>query len=204
MSPPLRILHAKAPVPPPGNSPVWEARFDALMRGHYAALCTFVQRLLGSAEVAEDVVQDVFVAIWQRGLPTECEANPRPYLFRAARNGAISQVRRERTRERWRAEAGRATSDANDSAAARLEVEELDAAIARAVDALPARCRMVFTLHRQHGLTYAEIAEVMGISRKTVENQMSRALAVLRQRLAPYLGVGLLIIARVLQRPGLG
>lgn len=204
MSPPLRILHANAAVPPDEHSSGWEARFDALMRSHYATLCTFVQRLLGSAEAAEDVVQDVFVAVWQRGLPTECEASPRPYLFRAARNGAISQVRRERARERWRAEAGHAASDANDSAAARLEVEELDAAIARAVDALPERCRMVFTLHREHGLTYAEVAEVMGISRKTVENQMSRALAVLRQRLAPYLGVGLLLVARVLQRPGLG
>jgi len=66
------------------------------------------------------------------------------------------------------------------------EVNELEAAVRAAVERLPERCRMVFTLRWQHQLSYAEIAETLGIATKTVETQMNRALKALREPLRPY------------------
>jgi RNA polymerase sigma-70 factor (ECF subfamily) len=66
------------------------------------------------------------------------------------------------------------------------EMAELDAAIRDAIECLPERCRLVFTLRWQHHLSYAEIAETLGIAVKTVENQVTRALKALRTKLRPY------------------
>ena len=75
----------------------------------------------------------------------------------------------------------------HESAPASLVEEEIDAALNEAVNGLPERCREVFELSRVHGLRYAEIAATLGISIKTVEAQMGKALRILRERLAPWL-----------------
>lgn len=176
-----------------------EARFDAVVRANYERLRDFVYRYVKSRTTAEDIVQELFAAIWQRADQFNYD-DPLPYLYQAARNRALSFLRNERVRERWHAaETARYASGedvaAVQTAATDTDTVELRAAIAHAVDALPERTRLVFVMHRDQGLSYAEIARVLAISPKTVENQMGRALRMLRARLAPYLPAVVLALA---------
>lgn len=83
-----------------------------------------------------------------------------------------------------------------------MQYHELADAIAHAVDSLPERARQIFTMHREQGLSYAEIARALGPSVKTVENQMDRALKLLRARLAPFLSIGFVALgtSRIAER----
>jgi RNA polymerase sigma-70 factor, ECF subfamily len=166
--------------------------FDALFLAHYAGLCQLAYRMIGSRAVAEDLVQDLFLAVWARRGGADL-TDPVPYLYTAVRNRAISHLRRERWRmstlatralELWR---NRPDDDRNDAG-------DLASAIDRAIQELPQRRRQIFTLHREQHLSYAEIARTLDISIKTVETQMGRALKTLRTRLAPYLGALLLLM----------
>jgi RNA polymerase sigma-70 factor (ECF subfamily) len=169
-----------------------DARFDALVRAHYAGLCEFAYRTVGSRDAAEDVVQDVLIGIWERADRFDYR-DPLPYLYQAVRNRAVSHLRRARVRDHWRARAaaegtaGAAAPSAGDGGA------ELAAAVVAAVEALPARRRTIFRMSRDQGLSYPAIAAALGISVKTVETQMGRALRALRTRLAPFLAAALML-----------
>ncbi len=170
---------------PPDDS---RAAFAALMRAHYARLCNFTYGQVHSRDVAEDIVQDVFARLWNHREELDVR-DPLPYLYQAVRNRVVSHRRRQGVEEGWRQYVTVAAEEPReeDGAAAALEAADLATAFARALDELPERCRLVFTMSRDQGLTYAEIARVLGISVKTVETQVGRALKALRLRLGPYL-----------------
>lgn len=174
--------------PHSASGPDGAAAFDALVAAHYARLCNFVYRYVGSRATAEDVVQDVFAKIWERGDDLEYR-DPVQYLYRAARNRAISYIRHERVHDRMHVKivADGLQSPPPPLPNADLEREELSAAITRAIAELPERCRLVYTMSRDQAMTYAEIARVLGISVKTVEVQMYRAFKNLRRKVAPFL-----------------
>ena len=162
------------------------ARFDALTRAHYAGLCNFAFRFVGSRDIAEDIVQDVLVGVWRRHQYFDY-SDPLPYLYQSVRNQVVSYARKRTVRERWLQRVRREPQPVSETAAASAETSDLAQAIAVAIDALPERCRLIFTMSREQDLTYQEIAGILGISVKTVETQMSRALKTLRSGLAGYL-----------------
>ncbi len=124
--------------------------------------------------------------LWRRRESLAQESSPQAYLFQATRNRALNHVRHERVERKSEPELIRQT-EMSASAPSRLVEEEIEMALRDAVSELPDRCREVFELSRTHGLKYAEIAVVLGISVKTVEAQMGKALRTLRVRLAPWL-----------------
>jgi RNA polymerase sigma-70 factor, ECF subfamily len=164
------------------------AAFGALVAAHTDRLCKFVYRYVGSREVAEDIVQDVFIRLWERGDELQVR-DPLPYLYQAARNGALSYLRHAQVHERWQLRSGVPAERGHPPETANVEVERTDLALAleRGIAELPERCRQVFTMSREQGLTYAEIARVLGLSVKTVESHVWRAMTALRARVAPYL-----------------
>ena len=169
-------------------------QFEALIRAHYAGLCSFVARMTRSRAAAEDIVQTLFGNLWEQRAVFKYD-RPEAYLYRAARNRAINYLRRERVRSAWEAQAKAMTPDAIEHTATSSDTAELQAAIDSAVAALPERCRLIFTMNREQGLRYAEIAKVLGISVKTVETQMGRALKALRIRLADFLSIPAILLA---------
>ena len=161
--------------------------FDAIFRAHYPTLVGVAERIAGERAVGEEVAQDVMLELWRRRETVAVDDSLRAYLVRAARNRALNHVRHERMKVRTAPfAAGPSVTPAE--APSRLAEAEIENAVREAVAALPERCREVFELSRGQGLRYAEIASVLGISVKTVEAQMGKALRVLRERLAPWLG----------------
>src|SRR5689334_10551671 len=161
------------------------AAFSALVTAHCDRLCRYAYRYVLSQEVAEDVVQEVFTRLWERGDELALR-DPLPYLYRAVRNRAVLHLRRERVRRRWQEQA---SSDLPNAEEAHSHAERVDLtrALDRAIADLPERCRQVFTMSREQGLTHGEIAHILGLSVKTVESHVWRAMTALRAKLAAYL-----------------
>lgn len=168
------------------------AAFEALFTAYYEPLLRFAFGYVKTRGVAEELVQDVFFHLWAQRERWDVQDTVRAYLYATARNRSLNWLRRGAVEQRWaeRVEAdgdGDATFPRLERADERLRLAELDAAIRAAIDRLPPRCRETFVLSRYHHLTYEQIAEVMGTSVKTVQEQIARALRALRAGLAPWL-----------------
>jgi RNA polymerase sigma-70 factor (ECF subfamily) len=159
---------------------------EALFREHYVALCRFADRYLHDRAAAEDLVQDVFTAIWSNRLRLDVKGSLRAYLFAAVRNRALNLRKHQLVERDWeRDEAApevrllhRAPQRPDDA----LEDDERRGRLRAAVEALPERCRLVMQLRWDEQLSHAEIAQVMGITVKGVERQLARGLRALRER----------------------
>jgi RNA polymerase sigma-70 factor (ECF subfamily) len=167
------------------------AAFEALFRTHAPDLANFALSYVGSPDAAEEIVHALFCWIWDHRHALQTPRSVRAYLFTAVRNRSRNFIRDERTRGEFlaRLDAGDrsaviGTTPATDS---RVVAHDLEVAIAAAIGELPPRCREAFTLVREQGLSYADAATVLGIAPKTVEVHMSRALKLLRTKLAVWL-----------------
>jgi len=163
--------------------------FAELFRSHYTALCALAYRYVASHAVAEDLVQDLFVAVWG-----DAERWPEDddtlylLLYTATRNRALNYLKGLRVRERYAERTAATTPDFIDATAVDEVLQrELQQALDDAIADLPASARQIFLLSREEGLTYREISNRLGISVKTVETQMSRALKKLRDNLSHHL-----------------
>lgn len=163
-----------------------ERAFDAIFREHYPPLVRCAEAMLHRRDVAEEIVQEVMLALWQRRDSLVVEDSLRAYLFRATRNRALNHIRHLAIERKAEPELS-AVEPAHAAGTDGLLGEEMETALRRAVRALPPRCREVFELSRVSGLRYAEIAVTLGISVKTVEAQMGKALRVLREEMADWL-----------------
>lgn len=159
---------------------------DELLADHWTDLVAYATRILDSPDAAEDVAQETFIRVWERRQRIHPTGSLRPFLYRIARNLALNRSRRLRIRAEWRSNRTPVYPSATGPAQI-AEHNELKRAADRAIDALPERRREVFVLARYHDLSYREIAHVMKISPQTVANQMSAALAELREALEPFI-----------------
>lgn len=156
-------------------------------------LLTFATQQLKSYDAAEDIVQDIFLSIWRNRENWIVRTSIASYLFQAARHRIHDRIQQRRG-ENPQALAGvfedSELHSVDESSVPDVELEhsELQAAINRAIASLSPKTREVFQLSRDHGLSYREIAELLGISIKTVEMHVGRALAALRLALKPWKG----------------
>jgi RNA polymerase sigma-70 factor, ECF subfamily len=166
-----------------------ERVFDALMRELGPGLCTFAARYTGSIDAAEELVQDVFVNVWLMRERLVIRDTIKTYLYRSVRNRALNAIRDQETRKGLLARLERSWVADRDSGStlaepeARVQSAQLAAAVRRAVERLPARWRLAFQLVREHGLTYPEAAAVMGVTVKSVDMSLGRAMKALRESL---------------------
>ncbi|MEX2179483.1 MAG: RNA polymerase sigma-70 factor [Gemmatimonadaceae bacterium] len=162
------------------------AAYDVVFRAWYPVLVRVAAALLRDTDAAEEVAQDVMYELWRRRGLMAADMSLRAYLLRSVRNRSLNQLRHLRVRRDSAVEV-EALYDAPLGADQPIVAQELADAVNIAMSELPPRCREVFELSRRHGLRYAEIAEALDISQKTVEAQMGKALRVMRTRLAPWL-----------------
>jgi RNA polymerase sigma-70 factor, ECF subfamily len=165
--------------------------FEALVRAWAKPLVGFASALLRSQADGEEVVQDLFVWIWDHRFEWQVQGALGAYLFRSVRNRAVSRMRHEEVEERFHrrlaASERRASEPVWSPAEQAVTAGELSSAIDAAIGNLSDRCREVFLLNRQQGLSYPQIAATLQISVKTVEIHMSRALSALRQALEAWM-----------------
>ncbi len=163
--------------------------FDSIFRTHYAYLVAFAQGVLRDRAAAEDSAQEVMLELWRRRSEIVIQESLRAYLLRATRNRSLNQLRHAKVERNAEPQlVGEESISATGTG--KLVAGELRDALAAAVAELPPACREVFQLSRGQGLRYAEIAATLGISVKTVESQMGKALRHLRTRLSDWLPEG--------------
>ena len=161
----------------------WEAAFDT----HYGQLCEYVLGFAGCAEVAEDLVHDLFLHLWDTRGERDAVRLSRPYLFVAARNRALKWLRHQRVADAWIARVASEKIPESNTPEDDIIESELEQAAARAIRELPGRCREVFLLRRRDHLSYEEIARRLDLSVGTVKSQMWHAATRLRESLAAHL-----------------
>ena len=163
-----------------------EAAFDAVFRQWYEPLCHYAARLAdGDMDEAEDLVQQVFVKIWEQRARLDIAWSLKAYLYKTVHNAALNRLRAARTRAKY-LEFNAAQLE-NEQVPPDHAASELKERLQKALDLLPPQCRHVFELSRFEELKYREIADQLGISIKTVETQMGKALRIMRLQLADYL-----------------
>lgn len=170
-----------------------EKALEVLFSTYYAYVCKAVYKILPDPTIAEDIAQEVFMEVWRRRASFTINQSLKAYLRRAAVNRSLNYIRDNKIKfeEEDKAENVQVQQPL---AQVRIEADELQQLIDESIDQLPERCRLVFVLSRFEDMTYKEIGDQLGISVKTVENQISKALAMLRKNLGPYLEKGLLML----------
>ena len=158
---------------------------ETLFRRYYSPLCNFALHIVKKEEVAEEVVADIFFVLWRDRHRLDISSSLKAYLFKAVRNHAlrISKIK-EPFFEKIEDVQGRMKN--NHTPEALYLYNELDLAYRSAYERLPARCKLIFKLHKIDGLKYHEVGEVLNISIKTVENQMLKALKIIRAAVSAY------------------
>lgn len=170
--------------------------FEKIFKEYHAHCLAFATHYTGDPLDGEEVVQLVFAQLWEKRAAIAITGSVKSYLFTAIRNTAISQWRKQQVRSDRETGFGQlqtATIESN------VQARELEKLLHKALEKLPERCREVFVLSRQQHLKYAEIAVVMDISVKTVENQMGKALKILHGELREYLPL-LLVLLQIMKK----
>ncbi len=165
-----------------------EKAFNKAFELHYTSLCYFADHILHDFDLSRSVVQQVFVDMWVKREKLQV-ISLKAYLFQSARNAAFDVLKHKKAESKYlsmldQSEKGQMTDW--------IENAELADQINKAIDKLPEKCRQIFILCRFEELKYAEIAERLNISVKTVEMQVSIALKKLKAELSDYQSLNLL------------
>jgi RNA polymerase sigma-70 factor (family 1) len=170
--------------------------FEKLFKKYYLQLTRFSWRYVKSKAIAEGIVQDFFADLWEQRDNIDIEGAVNSYFYKSVRNKSLNHIKHQEVKNKydplWMEENENSFVEIYDE----KREKQIKNAIEEAIESLPDRGKMTFKLHRFDGLTYVEIAEVMGVSVKTVESQMSRALKMLKEQLTyllPSIIIALLI-----------
>ncbi len=174
-----------------------ENAFDELFRLHYKLLKNYALRFVYDAQVAEDIVQDVFVITWQARAGLDVSRSVRSLLLTMVKNQCLNYLKHKKiesqfiTVQKHRLDVyfEELFTESNDH----LIEKELEAEIQKSIENLPEQCRRVFRLSRVYGLKNKEIAIELEISEKAVEKQITRALGHLRESLKDFFIIFILI-----------
>lgn len=173
--------------------------FEILFKTYYNRLCAFAVNFVSRNDLAEDIVADVFLKLWEKKESVNITDSISSYLFRAVKNSCINYLNREKRRSH--------TISENEISLLNLKLEyliserypltdligkELEERIKTEIEKLPGQCREIFYLSRFEDFSHKEIAEKLGISENTVKVQIYRALSKLRQGLKDYLAIFIL------------
>lgn len=160
--------------------------FDILYKKYCKRVYKFGYSILKSKEESENLMQDVFLNLWENRNKVKKDSSVKSYVFTITYNSAIS-IFREKAREYEFVEYLKSLQEINEEPVnVELEYHELANKLDEVIKALPQRQKEVYLLHRFEGLKYSEIAERLNLSVNTIENHMSRALKTIREKLGNY------------------
>jgi len=158
--------------------------FELFFKRNYHLSCLVALRYVKSPEVAEDIVQETFLYLWQKRAELKITRNLKSYLLNAVKNRSINYLQRERQFDEL-TDSGFLVSFDEESEAQHAE-DELAVQIASSIEFLPSQCKKIFLLAYQDNLTYSEIATTLSLSKNTVKTQMGIAYKILCTQLKSF------------------
>lgn len=159
--------------------------FEKLFNLYAKSMFNFAVFYVKHPQPAEDIVQEVFVNIWKNRSKLNPSLSIKSYLYKSVKNLSLKYLQHEKVILLSEERISTSVQPAQKPDEVYNETE-FAAEVQKAVAELPERCRMIFLMHRDNGLTYSEIADILEISINTVKTQMSRAFTSLRQRLIHF------------------
>ena len=171
-----------------------ETAFEQVFKSHFKVLHAYACTIVKEETMAEEMVQNVFLKLWERTETLTISGSVAAYLYRAVYHESLNYLKHQKVRSAYQLHVSYRMKDQSDNASKRLSLQELEARLQTAMNELPEQCRTIFQMSRFEELRYREIADRLGISIKTVENQMGKALKLLRVKLVDFLPLTLLIL----------
>ena len=174
-----------------------EESYNTLYNEYYLVLTVFAKNYLGDIDLAREVVQDMFVRLYESRDLLKAVDSIKAYLYKSIKNSCLNYIKSNKIhnkhKENIRIELSRTGYDILED----IEKSELEHRIFQIVSELPEKCQQIFRMSRVDGLKNEEIAREFNISKRTVETQISKALKKLRIELAPFLTILALVLAYV-------
>jgi RNA polymerase sigma-70 factor (family 1) len=161
--------------------------FEQVFNLYAENLVRYAATIVKDADDAEDIVQQLFVSIWdKKGIP-DVNTSLKSYLYKSVYNTSLNKLKQAKVKEQYATHITYVSDGLTSGANAMVEQKETAAIIEQAINELPEQCRLIFRMSRMEQLKYQEIADQLGLSVKTVENQMGKALKHMRERLKDYI-----------------
>ncbi len=169
--------------------------YEKIFRTHYSELCSYAFNFMKDIDDAEEVVQSIFVKLWENKNNLHIKTSIKSYLYSSIRNRCLNSIKHIEVRERYKEFNKQEIELEQNLQDNESEKTEMEQKVRTIIDNMPEKRRRVFILSRYNRLKYKEIAEELSISIKTVENHMGKAMKTLRKELTQvaYLIILLLI-----------
>lgn len=164
-----------------------ERAFEQVFKAHFKNLHAYAFTMVKDDVMAEELVQNIFYKLWERSDQLSISGSVASYLYRAVHNESLNHLKHQKVRSAYQSHTMYQMKDQADSASKKFSLKELEGKLRSALNELPQQCRTIFQMSRFQELKYREIADELGISVKTVENQMGKALKILRVKLIDFL-----------------
>jgi len=161
--------------------------FEKVFKAYFNSLYNYACTILKNESAAEEVVQQVFFKVWEKRETMPEETMLKAYLYRAVHNESLNVIKHHKVRAGYQMHAVSNTDNTIDNAHSKVNMATLQHELHKAMNELPEQCRTIFQMSRFEERKYKEIADELNISPKTVENQMGKALKILRTKLADFL-----------------
>lgn len=168
--------------------------FEQLFKTYFKALHSYASVMLSHDSYAEEIVQNLFMKFWERRELLNVQVSLKAYLYKCVHNECLNYLKHKKIRARYQEHAVFTIEDHGENTSSGLALRELRERLQLALNELPEQCRTIFQMSRFEELKYREIAEALGLSVKTVENQMGKALKILRLKLVDFLPVILMFM----------
>jgi RNA polymerase sigma-70 factor (ECF subfamily) len=187
-----RPIHAlPMEITPAGIS---EQEFEQVFKSHFKALHAYACTILKEEAQAEELVQQVFFKLWEKKDQVNITQSVQAYLYRSVYNECLNYLKHQKVKKAHQSHTLHTANESSEHGAKELVAKELRSKIDDALKQLPEQCRTIFQMSRFEELKYREIADKLNLSIKTVENQMGKALKIMRMQLVEYLPVLLIMI----------
>lgn len=166
-----------------------ESAFEQVFKTYFKNLHAYAFTILKDEAEAEEMVQQVFFKLWERADRLSLSGSIAAYLYRAVHNESLNLLKHRKVRAEHQLHVVHTMKDRTDNAPGKMMSKELETKFQAALNDLPEQCRTIFQLSRFEEMKYRDIADKLDISIKTVENQMGKALKILRLKLVEFLSI---------------
>lgn len=174
-----------------------EATFEQVFKTHFKALHSYAFTILKDEMAAEEIVQNLFLKIWERKEQLSIHSSIKAYLYRGVHNDCMNMLKHEKVKKAWQTYTTHHMEKETGPASQKILLSDLEEKLHKAMNELPEQCRTIFQMSRFEQMKYQEIANRLGLSIKTIENQMGKALKLMRLKLVDFLPLALLSLLQI-------